>query len=282
MRIVITGSLGFIGRHLFRELVKDKYTYVNGIDLKEGNDVRDLTPEDFRNTDYVFHLAAQAKVQQSIDEPLFTNSHNIEGTLNVLNCASKAGVKRVIYSASSSAYGEQKTLPLVEDMIPNPMSPYAIQKLVGEMYCKNYYDLFGLETVCLRYFNVYGPEMPVDNAYSACIAKFLDCAKNNKPLPIYGGKQTRDFTYVGDVVKANMLAMTSELVGKGEVINIGSGKNYSINEIAKAISNNVQHLPQKKGEPMDTLADNNKAKKLLEWQPSQDVILWLKNNLKNS
>lgn len=274
---MITGSLGFIGRHLFRELARNKFTYVNGVDIKEGNDVRRLEPEDFRGTDYVFHLAAQAKVQQSIDKPLYTNSHNIEGTLNVLDCARKAGVKRVIYSASSSAYGEQEELPLKEDMTPNPMSPYAIQKLVGEMYCKQYYDLYGLETVSLRYFNVYGTEMPVDSAYSACIAKFLDFDKQHKQLTIYGGSQTRDFTFVGDVVRANVMAMTSTNVGKGEVINIGTGEDYSINKIAKAISDNVKHFPQRKGEPMHTLADNTKAKELLGWEPTMNVIQWLKN-----
>lgn len=277
MRIAITGSLGFIGKHLFIELAKSKFTYINGIDIREDNDVRKLEPEDLRNTDYVFHLAAQAKVQQSIDNPVFTNSHNIEGTLNVLDCAKKAGVKRVIYSASSSAYGDQLELPLRESMRPNPMSPYAIQKLVGEMYCKQYYDLYGLETVCLRYFNVYGEEMPIDSAYAACIAKFLECKAHNKPLPIFGGKQTRDFTYVGDVIQANLKAMVSTKVGKGEVINIGTGIDYSINEIAKAISNNVERLPQMKGEPMNTRADNRMAKELLDWEPTTDVIQWLKS-----
>jgi len=277
--------MGFIGRHLFRELVKNKYTYVVGIDLKEGNDIRKLEPEHFKGIDYVFHMAAQAKVQQSIDKPVFTNSHNIEGTLNVLDCARKAGVKRVIYSASSSAYGDQDELPLREDMIPNPMSPYAIQKLVGEMYCKQFYELYGLETVSLRYFNVYGPEMPADSDYSACIARFLDFYKDNKYLPVYGGKQTRDFTYVGDVVQANMSAMISDNVGKGEVINIGSGEDYSIDQIAKAVSNNIKHLPQMKGEPMHTRADNTKAKELLGWEPTTNVIQWLtqfKKDLRNS
>jgi len=274
--------LGFIGRHLFRELVKNKYTYVAGIDLIEGDDVRKLEPAHFKGVDYVFHMAAQAKVQQSIDRPVFTNSHNIEGTLNVLDCARKAGVKRVIYSASSSAYGEQDSLPLREDMIPNPMSPYAIQKLVGEMYCKQFYELYGLETVSLRYFNVYGPEMPVDSAYAACIARFLDFYKGDKHLPVYGGKQTRDFTYVGDVVQANLKAMVSDNVGKGEVINIGSGKNYSIDEIAKAVSKNIKYLPQMKGEPMNTKADNKKAKELLDWEPTTDVIKWLTQFKKGS
>ena len=269
--ILVTGGRGFIGRHLIKELSK-KHT-VTSIDLKDGEDVRDLTPDDLEGIDYVFHLAAQAKVQQSIDDPIFTNAHNIDGTLNILWCAEKAGVKRVIYSASSSAYGEQK-LPLKEDMKPNPMSPYATQKLVGEYYCKHFYELYGLETVSLRYFNVYGENMPIDSAYSACIAIFLHC---KGALPVYGGEQTRDFTYVKDVVRANILAMESKKVGKGEVINIGAGNNYSIDTIAKAISNNIKHLPQKLGEPMHTLADNTKAKELLNWKPTQNIIKWLQS-----
>ena len=161
-------------------------------------------------------------------------------------------------------------------MKPNPMSPYAVQKLVGEMYCKNFSDLYGLETVSLRYFNVYGEGMPLDNAYSACIARFLDFKSRNEPLTVYGGKQTRDFTYVGDVVKANILAMESD-IGLGEVINIGAGKNYSIEEIAKTISDKLVYSKQKEGEPMDTLADNNKAKEMLGWEPTTNLIKWLKN-----
>ena len=269
MQIAITGHLGFIGSHLAKEFK----SYL-GIDIKDGNDVRCLHPNNFEGIDYVFHLAAQPKVQLSIDDPLFTNSHNIDGTLNVLWCAKEAGVKRVIYSASSSAYGEQE-IPLREDMKPNPMSPYAIQKLTGEYYCKQFYELYGLETVSLRYFNVYGEDMPLDSAYAACIAIFLDKKKKEEMLPLLGGKQTRDFTYVKDVVRANILAMKSDKVGHGEVINIGTGKNYSIKKIANTISDKIEYLSQRKGEPMDTLADNTKAKRLLNWKPTQDVIQWL-------
>ena len=268
--ILVTGHRGFIGTHLAKRLGK-----IKGIDLVEGNDIRYLKPKDFKEIDYVFHLAAQARVQQSVDDPLFTNSHNIDGTINVLWCAKEAGVKRLVYSASSSAYGEQPTLPLREDMKPNPMSPYATQKLVGEYYCKQFSDLYGLETVSLRYFNVYGEGMPLDSVYTTCIAKFLDCKKHNIPLPLHYGKQTRDFTFVGDVVEANLLAMYSNSVGKGEIINIGTATNYTIREIAKAVSDKVDQQPRRKGEPLHVRADNTKALELLNWKPTIDVIQWL-------
>ena len=244
--------------------------------MKEGRDIRDLKTEDFQDVDYVFHLAAQAKVPLSIDQPYYTHDHNVNGTLNVLLKAKEAGVKRVIYSASSSAYGDQPTLPLKETMVPNPLSPYAVQKLVGEQYCKVFSSIFKLETVSLRYFNVYGEDMPADNPYSAAIAIFLDKRKEGKPLPIFGGRQTRDFTYVGDVVQANILAMESHRVGYGEVLNIGSGQNYSITKIATTISKDVEYLPQRTGEPMDTRADISQAQRLLGWEPTVDVLEWLK------
>ena len=275
-KILVSGHLGFIGRHLCRRLVDSGYAF-EGIDLKDERDIRRLEPKDLKGIDYVIHLAAQAKVQLSIDEPLFTNSHNIMGTLNLLWCAKQAKVKRFIYSSSSSVYGNQKTLPLTEDMKPNPMSPYATQKLVGEYYCKQFSELYKLPTVSLRYFNVYGEDMPTNSQYSACIARFLDAKKNNKPLTIYGGRQTRDFTYVGDIVNAIMSAIYSPKVGKGEIINIGGGHNYSINEVAKAISDNFEHLPQKTGEPQHTLASISKAKRLLEWKPETNLLKWLES-----
>jgi len=276
-KILVSGHLGFIGKHLCRKLVDNSYKF-EGVDLKDNRDIRNLIPEDLQGFEYVIHLAAQPKVPLSIEKPLFTNSHNIDGTLNLLWCAKEAKVRRFIYASSSSIYGNQDTLPLTEDMMPNPMSPYATQKLTGEYYCKNFSDLYGLETVSLRYFNVYGEDMPLDDAYSACIARFLDLKKKDKPLTIYGGKQTRDFTYVGDVVSSIILAMHSPKIGKGEIINIGSGKNYSINEIAKAISSEHEYSPQRKGEPQDTLADISKAKELLKWSPETNLIQWLKDS----
>ena len=275
-KILVTGNLGFIGQHLCRKLVSLGYKF-KGVDIKNGGDIRKLTPDDFEGIDYVFHLAAQARVQQSVDDPINTNSHNIDGTLNVLWCAKEAGVKRVIYSASSSAYGDQDKLPLTEDMKPNPMSPYATQKLVGEMYCKNFADLYDIETVSLRYFNVYGENMPKMGAYTVCLKIFLDCKEEDKPLPLHYGEQTRDFTYVGDVVWANILAMHSEKVGKGEVINIGTGKALSIREMAEAISDDIEQQPRRKGEPLHVCADNSKAKKLLDWKPKVHLLEWLKN-----
>jgi len=269
--------MGFIGSHLFKELKKQGHE-VEGIDLKSddtNNDIRALLPTDLHWVDYVFHLAAKAKVPYSVDNPIESHDHNINGTLNVLRCAKEAGVKRVIYSASSSAYGDQDSLPLTEGMTPNPMSPYAIQKLVGEYYSTVYAQIYDLQTVSLRYFNVYGEGMPLDGPYSAAIALFKEARDKDEELPIMGGKQTRDFTFVDDIVRANIAAMESENVGKGEVINIGGGQNYSIEKVAKAISPKVKYLPQRKGEPMDTLADITKAKELLGWEPTTNLIEWL-------
>ena len=274
-RVLISGNSGFIGGHLVDGLLNLGIGKIRFADLKTGQDIRYLTPKYYEGVDIVFHLAAQAKIQQSIDRPKWTNSHNVLGTLNVLECARKAGVKRVVYSASSSAYGEQENLPLTEDMTPNPMSPYALQKLVGEYYCKIYSSIYGLETVSLRYFNVFGENMPLNGAYSAAIPIFLDQAKNNKSLTVYGGKQSRDFTYVKDVVKANILAATSTKVGKGEVINIGSGEKTRIETLAKTISDKIEYLEYRKGEPMYTLADISKAKDLLGYSPSLNVLKWL-------
>lgn len=274
-KIVVTGGKGFIGSHLIKRLTELGHD-VSSFDIKDGNDIREMKVSDLEGVDYVFHTAAQAKVPLSIDDPLMTNDHNINGTLNVLECSRKAGVKRVIYSASSSAYGEQE-LPLNEAKKPNPMSPYGIQKLVGEYYCKVYSKIYGLDTVSLRYFNVYGENMPLDGAYSACIAIFLDNKRNSRPLTVFGGKQRRDFTYVGDVVEANIKAMEADMLN-GEIINIGTGCNYSIDEIAEIIGGDIIHKPQRSGEPMETIADITKAKTLLKWQPQKSLKEWLKEN----
>jgi len=270
-KILVTGHRGFIGSHLWKALAGHDLV---GVDLKEGRDIRDLEPRDFDGVHTVFHLAAQAKVPLSVERPLFTHDHNVNGTLNVLWCAKEAGVKKVVYSASSSAYGEQVEMPLHEGMVPHPMSPYGVQKLVGEYYAKVFAELYGLQSISLRYFNEYGEGMPTDNAYSAAIAVFLEKKRKGETLTVFGGEQKRDFTYVGDVVRANLLAAKAET--RGEVVNVGSGRNHSIDEIAYAISENVEHLPQRKGEPMETLADVSLAKKLLGWEPTMDVIDWLK------
>jgi nucleoside-diphosphate-sugar epimerase len=206
-------------------------------------------------------------VQLSIEQPRETHEANVTGTLNVLIAAKEGGVKRLVFAASSSAYGDQPKLPLVENMPAMPKSPYGLHKYVGEYYCKVWSEVYGLETVSLRYFNVYGPRLDPRGAYALVIGKFLQLRKDGKPLTITGdGKQTRDFTHVYDVARANVLAATSEKVGKGEVINIGAHSSYSINDVAKLIGGPVEHIPARL-EPHDTLADITKAKKLLGWEP---------------
>jgi UDP-glucose 4-epimerase len=222
----------------------------------------------FKGIDYVFHLAANPRVIFSVENPIESHKVNVDGTLNVLYASYKNKVKRLIFASSAAVYGDIKKLPLKENITPNPVSPYGLHKLIGEYYCKLFSNLYNLETICLRYFNVYGPRMDPNGPYALVIGKFLKLRKENKPLTIYGdGKQTRDFVYVDDVIKANILAMKSKKVGKGEVINICSGKNYSINYIAKLIGGKKVYLPKRKGEIKYTLGDNSLAKKLLGWKP---------------
>ncbi|GIW67031.1 MAG: NAD dependent epimerase/dehydratase [Candidatus Parcubacteria bacterium] len=282
-KVLVTGGAGFIGSHLVDRLIKEGYKVIVIDNLSSGKK-ENLNPKAifhkvdicnlekilslFKGVNYVFHTAALPRVQLSIDKPIETHRVNIDGTLNVLYASYKNKVRRVIYSSSSSVYGEQKSLPLKESMTPNPLSPYALQKLVGEYYCKLFSSLYDLETVSLRYFNVYGPRMDPEGPYALVIGRFLKLKKEGKPLTIYGdGKQTRDFTYIDDVVEANILAMKSKKVGKGEVINICYGKNHSINYVAKLIGDKKVYLPKRKGEPRHTLGDNSLAKKLLGWKP---------------
>ncbi|HEY9583947.1 MAG TPA: NAD-dependent epimerase/dehydratase family protein [Candidatus Paceibacterota bacterium] len=285
-KIIVTGGAGFIGSNLTDELVRLGYEVhiidnlsagkKENINPKAKLHIKDITKLKeienlFKGIDFVFHLAALPRVQFSIEHPSEANDANVTGTVNVLIASQKAGVKKVIYSASSSAYGDQKIMPLRENMMANPKSPYGLQKHIGELYCKVWSDVYGLPTVSLRYFNVYGPRNNAEGAYALVIAKFIKQKQNNEVLTITGnGKQTRDFTHVRDVVKANMLAMKSKKVGKGEVINIGAGRNISINSVAKMINGSSKYIPARL-EPKDTLADNKLAKKLLKWQPSVKI-----------
>jgi nucleoside-diphosphate-sugar epimerase len=230
----------------------------------------------FKGVNYVFHLAAFPRVQVSIEDPITTHDININGTLNVLKAAADAKVKKFIFSASSSAYGNQEKMPLREDMPANPISPYALHKYIGELYCKLFTDIYGLSTVCLRYFNVYGDRQATEGAYVLVTAIFMRQRLNKEPLTITGdGEQRRDFTSVKDVVSANILAAESEKVGKGEVINIGRGSNLSVNQVAKMIGGPVVHIAPRL-EPRQTLADNSLAKKLLGWKPEVNLDDWVK------
>jgi len=287
-KIIVTGGAGFIGAHLTRSLCKEGFevyvvdNLVNGkkelVDKKATLHIVDIA--DFKKLEevfkkikpnFVFHLACLPRVQYSIDFPRETNETNITGAMNVFLAAKNIGVKRVIYSASSSAYGDQKTMPLEETMKPNPKSPYGLQKYVGELYAKVFPLVYDIEMVSLRYFNVYGPDQPAEGGYAQAIPRFINWKKRGEPLQITGdGEQRRDCTHVYDVVAANIAAMKSKNVGKGEVINIGSGTNFSMNEIATIIGGKIKYIPARL-EPRETLADITLAKKLLNWTPKMNL-----------
>ncbi|MGC9605459.1 MAG: SDR family oxidoreductase [Minisyncoccia bacterium] len=282
-KVVVTGGAGFIGSNLVEALIEEGYDVHVVDNLSAGKrehvhpratlhivDIRhkeDLLPI-FGGSRYVFHLAALPRVQYSIENPVETHEVNITGTLNVLEAAREAGVERLIYSASSSAYGDQPKMPLREDMPALPKSPYGMQKHAGELYCRVWSEVHGLETVSLRYFNVYGPRQSEEGAYALVIAKFIKQKREGKPMTITGdGTQTRDFTHVVDVVRANILAAKSKKVGRGEVINIGGGRNISVKRIAELLGGPFVHI-EPRLEPHDTLADYTKAKELLGWEPT--------------
>jgi len=230
----------------------------------------------FKGVDCVLHTAAQARIQPSIINPASSFDNNVKGTFNVLLACKENNIKRVIYSASSSAYGDQKKLPLTEDMRPNTKNPYALFKYMGEEMCLLFHQLYGLPTVCLRYFNVYGERQSTEGAYATVIGKFLKMKERGETLTIVGdGNQRRDFTYVKDVVRANILAMKSRKAA-GHLINIGSGRNYSVNDVAKMINYRSVYIPPRPGEARKTLANISKAKKLLGWQPQVILEDWLK------
>ncbi len=286
MRILVTGGAGFIGSNLVDELVRLGHRVLVIDNLSGGKienvnrkakfyhadvtNIKQIKPI-FRGVDYVFHLAALPRVQFSIEHPLESDTVNVRGTLNVLVASADVGVKKVIYSASSSAYGEQKMMLLKENFLANPKSPYGLQKHIGELYCKIWSEVYGLPTVSLRYFNVYGYRQSHKGAYALVIAKFLKQKLSGQPMTITGnGKQTRDFTNVKDVVHANILAMLSKKVGKGEIINIGAGNNQSILHIARLIGGPIKFIPAR-FEPIDSLADNKLASKLLGWRPTVNI-----------
>ena len=295
MKYVITGGAGFIGSNLVDELVSQSHevhvidNFISGKKENCNKDAKyheiDIADEAnlsiienvLDKCDTVFHCAALARVQPSILNPIKYELNNTIGIMNMLKCSVDMDVRRFVYSASSSAYGSTKKLPSKESDKPNPISPYANQKYYGELCCKMFSKVYNIETVSLRYFNVYGERQNLGGAYATVVGIFLNQSINKKPLTINGdGNQRRDFTYVGDVVSANILAAKSKNVGKGEVINIGNGENLSINELAKNIGGEVIYN-KALNEPFANLADIKKAKKLLDWEPTTDLISWIKN-----
>ena len=283
MKYLVTGGAGFIGGHLCEALLKQGHQ-VRVLDNLSTGKHENLPPgvvlveADFRDLEAirfafhgingVFHVGALPRVPYSVEFPAETSEANIMGTVNVLVAARDAGVKRVVYSASSSAYGDQERLPMHPDMTPNPLNPYALQKYVGELWMKQFAALYGLETVSLRYFNVYGPRMANEGAYVTVMAIFLRQRLAGESLTIEGdGLQTRDFTHVSDVVRANLLAMKSTQVGKGEVLNVGAGDAHSVKEIAELIGGPVTYKERRKGDAKATLADISRTRELIGWEP---------------
>ncbi|MBI5457105.1 NAD-dependent epimerase/dehydratase family protein [Candidatus Kaiserbacteria bacterium] len=296
-KAVVTGGAGFIGSNLSHALVAAGWeTHIIDIDPsfrkdtlpKEATlhvlDVRstDAIQSVMEGADVVFHTAAVPRVPYSIEHPVETTDQNVTGTVSALTAAARGKVRRFIYSASGSAYGEQTVLPLSESMEANPVNPYGLQKYVGELFAKLWSSTYGIETVSLRYFNVYGPGMDPNGAYALAIGKFALARKNNEPITIFGdGTVTRDFTHVSDVVRANLLAAESPNVGKGEVLNIGAGRQTSVKALADMFGGEIVYAPPRI-EAHDSLADNSKAKKLLGWEPQvtlEDGIAALKKEM---
>ena len=294
MKYLITGGAGFIGSNIVKELLKRgeqvrvidnfatgkrenlfEYKSDTNFELIEG-DLRSfhIVRNAVKGVDYILHQGALPSVPRSINDPITTNDVNILGTLNILEAAKEFGVIRVVYASSSSVYGNSENLPKVEDMPVSPLSPYALSKYTAERYCQIYYKIYGLETVVLRYFNVFGPNQDPTSQYSAVIPKFIKLMKEDRQPIIYGdGTQSRDFTYVANVVEANILACTAEKA-VGEVINIACGERYTLLQLVENINNilgkNIEPLFEKEraGEVKHSLASIKKVKSLLQYSPA--------------
>ena len=297
-KAVVTGGAGFIGSHLAGELAERGWQVIiiddlstgkkeniehllgSGIQFYKGS-ITDLSllQRLFAGAEYVFHQAALPSVPRSIENPPPSHEVNATGTLNVLLAARDNGVKKVVYASSSSAYGDTPTLPKREDMPPKPLSPYAVSKLTGEYYCQVFTGLYGLQTACLRYFNVYGPRQDPNSQYAAVIPRFISRVAGDEPPVIFGdGEQTRDFTFVKDVAAANLLAAESHVSG---IFNIGSGRRVSINELAHLIIRLMgkdmapRHEAARAGDVMHSLADISRAAEF-GYQPKYSLEAGLK------
>jgi nucleoside-diphosphate-sugar epimerase len=291
MKCLVTGGAGFIGSHIAEALAKrgDKVRVLDNLttgtkdNLASVNDQIEFIQGDLRDkrdvaravegVDYVFHQAALRSVERSIHDPSASNEVNVNGTLQLLMGAREAKVRRLVYASSSSVYGDNKTFPQIETMRPSPLSPYAVSKLTGENYSIVFSKTFGLETVSLRYFNVFGPRQHPESQYAAVIPKFMESAFRGEPLEVHwDGRQSRDFTYIDNVVQANFLAATTPGVAS-EFFNIACGESYSLLQIIRELEKlvgrplNRQHHPQRAGDVRKTWADIRKAKRLLRYLP---------------
>lgn len=312
MKCLVTGGAGFIGSNLVDKLINEGnevividnesseahdqfYWNKNAINYKY--DICDYdkckTIFETHNPEVVFHLAAEARIQPCINNPVKAVHTNVLGTANILELSRKFNTKRVIYSSTSSSYGLKNNSPLNENMIPDCLNAYSVSKVSGEELCKMYSKLYGLETVIFRYFNVYGERQPLKGQYAPVIGIFLRQFKNNEPMTIIGdGSQKRDFTHVSDVVDANIKAskfiapkyiiddeIKNTIYEWGQIYNVGTGKNYSILEISNMIGNNIKYLPPRPGEVYITLAQISKIKNHFGWKPTINLEDWIKSQL---
>jgi UDP-glucose 4-epimerase len=301
---LVTGGAGFIGSNIVEELVRlghsvrvlDNFStgkreniapFLKQIELIEG-DIRneEICRQAVKDIDYVLHQAAMPSVPRSLAEPVITSEVNIMGTVKLLTAAAKVNVRRFVYAASSSAYGDQSLPVKNELLLPRPLSPYAAAKLAGEYFCHAYSQSMGLETVGLRYFNVFGPRQDPTSQYSAVIPLFITAAMNGRRPTIYGdGTQTRDFTYVANNVQANILAATTQKPVTGKIINIACGKSYSVLDLLKAINEtlgkNIKQFfsPARKGDVKHSLADISLARELLNYEVKVDFTEGIKRTV---
>ncbi len=304
-KVLVTGGAGFIGSNLTEDLLKRGH-FVRVLDdfstgktenlifdkeypsleIIEG-DIRDLSTcqKAVKGMEYVFHQGALPSVQRSVEDPETSNAVNVGGTLNILLAAREKGVRRVMYASSSSVYGDTPTLPKHEEMPSNPLSPYALQKFIGEQYCRLFYQLYGLETISLRYFNIFGPKQDPNSLYSAVIPKFIDALLQGRAPIIFGdGEQSRDFTYIENVVQANLLAMSAEHL-HGEAINIACGKRISLNQLLNVLKeilgSKLSPLYQepRKGDVRHSLADIRKGKEIINYDPKVGIEIGLKKTV---
>jgi len=301
---LVTGGAGFIGSNLSRFLAKNgaNVTVIDnfstgrrsntsdfedlGIKLFEADiSEQEQTSTHFSDIEYVFHQAAVPSVPRSIAEPWLTNNSNVNGTLAVLENCRLNNIKKVVFAASSSAYGDTEVLPKEVSMKSSPLSPYAVQKLAGEMYCKTYFDNFGLRTTALRYFNVYGPYQDPNSEYSAVIPIFIKKALNNESITIFGdGTTSRDFTFIEDVIQANLRAAISTK-SDGHVVNVAYGARFTLTELANKVienigsSSSIEYADFRKGDVLHSLADLTTTKDLIDYKPKFDLSLGLSNTI---
>lgn len=298
MKAIVTGGCGFIGSHIVDRLVNDGHevTVVDNLSAECNEtffyndnakyieaDISDPKLHDLldKDTDWIFHLAAESRIQPTLENPLLACQVNVLGTCNLLEFARNNQVSRFVYSSTSAGYGLKNEIPLQETMDRDCLNPYSVTKLAGEDLCRIYYDLFSVPTVCFRYFNIYGDRQPLRGQYAPVVGLFMEMNKAGESMSIVGdGLQRRDFTHVNDAVQANILAATTDNTDAfGEVFNVGTGKNHSIVELAEMIGGPYHHIDERPGEARHTLADNTKLRTMLNWEPTIKIQEWLNESL---